>query len=188
MATTLFYVRHGRAVSNLVDEYYDDSDEPLIAQGRLQAWETGQSLKNIGVKFDAVYCSPYRRAKETCQIALHSMQMANHYVRYDERLVERNFKGLYGQQFSDDLNHLLYDYTSECSEQYGVETLERLEDRARWFMRDVRARYPNGNILVFSHGALGLAYRAVVNGRPESGSLYDFNLLKNGEVMKLVLK
>lgn len=187
MATTLYYVRHGRAVSNTIKSYYDDSDEPLIAQGRLQAWEAGRKLKNLGIKFDAIYCSPYARAKETCRIALVEMGMPNIYVRYDSRLEERHFDGLYDKLFSQELNRELYDYTSERSEEYGVETLETLEDRARWFMHDIRTIYPNGNILVFAHGALGLAYRAVVCGRPASGSLFDFELLKNGEIMKLVL-
>ena len=185
--TTLYYVRHGRAENNLADCFYDDSDDPLIAEGRMQAYNAGRTLKRLGVKFDAIYCSPYRRAKETCRIALVEMGLANSLVRYDSRLAERSYEGLYDKVITKVQYRERYNYVSDYSEQVGVETLEKLEDRARWFLRDVRQTYPNGNVLVFAHGALGLAYRAVVEGRPESGTLYDFNLLKNGEIMKLTL-
>ena len=187
MATTLYYVRHGRAGNNLTEYFYDDKEEPLIALGRMQALDAGRKLRKLGVKFDAIYCSTYERARETCRIALVEMGMEKRYVRYDYRLEERRFDGLWGQTISHDDYRALFDYTSERAEQLGVETLEKLEDRARWFMRDMRARYPDRNVLVFAHGALGLAYRAVVYGRPESGSLFDFELLKNGEIMKLTL-
>lgn len=187
MSTTLYYVRHGRAVCNTKDYFYDDSKEPLIALGRAQAADAGRKLKKASVRFDAIYCSPYERAKETCRIALMEMGLKDYPVRYDARLVERDFGELYGRTVSERHYRELYDYTSERSEIDGVETLEKLEDRARWFMHDVRTLYPDGNVLVFAHGALGLAYRAAVYGRPESGSLFDFELLKNGEIMRLVL-
>ena len=187
MATTLYYVRHGRAGNNLTEYFYDDKEEPLIALGRMQALDAGRKLRELGVKFDAIYCSTYDRARETCRIALVEMGMEKRFVRYDFRLEERKFDGLWGRTISREEYRALFDYTSDLAEQLGVETLEKMEDRARWFMRDVRMRNPNGNVLVFAHGALGLVFRAVAYGRPESGSLFDFELLKNGEIMKLVL-
>ncbi len=188
MPTNLYFVRHGRSYSNLEKCYYDDSEESLIAEGRMQAWNAGYQLKKTGVKFDSIYCSPYVRAKETCQIALHEMGLGNCTVWHDSRLRERDFLGVYGKPFSRELNRELYDYTSEYSEKHGVETLERLENRARSFMNNIKSRHPNGNVLVFSHGVLGLAFRAVAEGRPKSGNLCDLGMLKFGEIMKLVLE
>ena len=47
--TTLYYVRHGRAENNLADCFYDDSDDPLIAEGRMQAFDAGRTLKRLGL-------------------------------------------------------------------------------------------------------------------------------------------
>ena len=187
MAVTLYFVRHGRSESNNNDYFYDDSDEPLITEGRMQAWEAGHTLKELGIKFDGIYCSPYRRARETCQIALHEMGMAGRHVRFDERLEERKFNGLFDKTISREHYRELYDYNVDRSIQYGVESLEQLEYRATWFLSDMKMRHQNGTIVAFSHGVIGLAFRAVVCGRPESGSLYDFELLKNGEIMKLLV-
>lgn len=188
MATTLYYARHGRAYCNDAKRFHDDSKVPLNATGRKQAKELGRNLKKLGVKFDAIYCSPYRRAKETCAIALATMGMTDHGVQFSQRLKERGFKGLYDVDISRSEYHELFKYDSDFSKECGIETLEAMEARAKEFIDEKKALWPDGNLLVFSHGALGLIFRVMVEGRPESGDLFDFQLLKNGEIMKLVLE
>ena len=167
--------------------FRDDIEEPLLAEGRMQAREAGLQLR--GTEFEAVFCSPYKRAEETCRIVLHAMGTPKTPVRVDERLRERDFKGIYGTSFSDGLNRELYDPNSDYSVQHGVETLDAMEERVEEFLYDVKGSFPNGNILVVAHAALGLVFQAEVYGWPESGCLLDkYKPLQHGEIMKLMLK
>ena len=188
MSMRIYYVRHGQAVSNLKKWYYDDTYEPLTELGRRQAEAAGQQLKELGIDFHEVFCSPYTRALETARYALLALGRDMAPITIADWLGERKYTGLYGKSISPEDVRNLYNYNSDLSKQYGVETLEEVEARARKFICELRARYDKKNILIFAHGALGLSYRAVVEGVPPSGSLFDFNLLKNGEIMKLLVK
>lgn len=188
MSLNVYFVRHGQSEANLRKEFYDDAEAGLTLMGKAQAAEAGELIKNFRVRFVAVYCSPYRRAKDTCALALESVGLNNYKIIYDDRLMERQFDGLFGKEYTKEQYIELYDYSSDLSERVGVETLECLEARARDFVDEMKAKYSSGNILVFSHGVLGLAVETVVNGRPASGSMYDMRLLKNCEIRKYELK
>ena len=182
MSLNLYFVRHGQSEANLCKWFYDDAEARLTLKGKMQAAEAGESIKNLGVRFAAVYCSPYRRTKDTCMIALKSIGLERREVIYDDRLMERQFDGLFGKEFTKEQYIELYNYGSDLSERLGVETLDHLEARARDFVDEKKVKYDFGNILVFSHGILGLAVETVVNGRPASGSMYDMQLMKNCEI------
>ena len=182
MSLDLYFVRHGQSEANLCKWFYDDAEAELTLKGKVQAAEAGESIKKLGVRFAAVYCSPYRRAKNTCMITLESASLESREIIYDDRLMERQFDGLFGKEFTKEQYIELYNYGSDLSERLGVETLDQLEARARDFVDEVKTRYDSGNILVFSHGVLGLAVETVVNGRPASGSMYDMQLMKNCEM------
>ena len=188
MSLKLYFVRHGQSEANLRDDFYDDAEAKLTEKGKTQAAEAGALIKDLNVEFAVVYCSPYERAKSTCEIALKFAGMGSSKIEYDDRLVERQFDGLFGKEITLEQYIEFYNYRSDLSERWGVETLEHLEDRARDFIEELRAKYDSGNVLVFSHGVFGLAIETVVNGRPASGSMYDLQLLKNCEMRMFELK
>ena len=66
----VYFIRHGESTSNERNIFAGVLDVDLTAFGRLQARRAGQDIKNKGVKFDAVYVSHMRRARQTCEIAL----------------------------------------------------------------------------------------------------------------------
>jgi broad specificity phosphatase PhoE len=69
MATRIYLIRHGATALNLSVPYRLQgrrSDPPLDERGREQARRAGQAL--IGVRLDAVYSSPLRRAMETARL------------------------------------------------------------------------------------------------------------------------
>lgn len=179
MSLKLYFVRHGQSESNLFDVFYDDADEKLTELGKKQSEDLGRKLK--GITFRAIYSSPYERAKSTCAIALESAGISGTVI-YDDRLKERDFKGLFSKNVSEDHYIELYKYGSDRSKRDGIETLDELEKRARAFLKDLKKKYQDGNILVFSHGIFGLAIYTVVYGRPASLSMYDLRLQKNGEL------
>lgn len=182
MSVRFFFVRHGQSSSNLRSDYYNDFDAPLTDLGKAQAARVGYELKNTGVRFKAVFCSPYQRAIDTCKIAL--LRSGDHKIlaTIDDRIGERRFDGLIGHEATEGQNRELCDYSSRWALQNGVETLDSVERRARKFIEHVIREYHEGDFLLFSHGIFGLVFRAVIEGRPKSGNLYDYVLLKNGGI------
>lgn len=67
--TRVILLRHGQSSYNALGLYQGSSDRPILTDlGRQQARLTGALLKNI--PFDAIYCSPLKRAKETAEEVL----------------------------------------------------------------------------------------------------------------------
>lgn len=182
MSLKLYVVRHGQSVSNIEEIFHDDKNDELTKKGMQDAIAAGIEIRNLGVSFDAIYCSPYERARATCSIALEAAGMKRRKVHYDDRLRERDLDGLHGKRFDRELWIALQNFNSGLAEKEGIETLDSLEDRARSFIKDVKEKHPNGNVLVFSHGLLELAIYTSTYGRPASGSTYDLRLLNNGEM------
>ena len=65
-------MRHGQA------DAYASSDEArcLTARGQADALAAGQTLAKQGLVFDAVWVSPYRRAQQTADQVLRSIEIA----------------------------------------------------------------------------------------------------------------
>jgi Fructose-2,6-bisphosphatase len=68
----VYFIRHGESTSNERNIFAGVLDVELTSFGRLQARQAGVDLKKKGTKFDAVYVSHMRRARQTCEIALAS--------------------------------------------------------------------------------------------------------------------
>lgn len=181
----IYYVRHGQAETNLDDTFMDDRESPLTEKGCLQAANTMHALRMTRAKFDAVYCSPYLRARETCHISMINLFGEDARPIIDERLKERGFAGLYGQLIPRRHWAELWDYNSTRSRRDGIELLSEMEDRARSFLSDLKHNHDGQNVLVFAHGGIGLVMRAVIEGRPVNGHLFSYPILKNGEFMCL---
>lgn len=182
MPIRFYFVRHGQSDANLRSDYYNEKDAKLTRLGEAQAAMAGINLKNYGVDFKAIFCSPYKRAIDTYKIAMARANMLSMLATIDDRISERKFDGLVGQEADETRNRKLYSYKSNQSVIDGVEPLDDLERRARQFIDEIVRDYQDGNILLFSHGAFGLAFRAAIEGRPETGNLCDWNEIKFGEI------
>jgi len=90
----VYFIRHGESTSNERNIFAGVLDVELTAFGRLQARQAGLDLKSKGVKFDAVYVSHMRRARQTCEIALdisQSLKSPDIPVHIDHRISEKSF-------------------------------------------------------------------------------------------------
>ena len=58
----IYLVRHGQTLQNRAGLLQGRSDFPLNEMGREQARRVGAFFREQGVRFDAVYTSPLRRA------------------------------------------------------------------------------------------------------------------------------
>ena len=61
----IYLVRHGQTLQNQAGLLQGRSDFPLNEMGREQARRVGAFFREQGVRFDAVYTSPLRRAVQT---------------------------------------------------------------------------------------------------------------------------
>ncbi|MEH2443852.1 histidine phosphatase family protein [Nostoc sp.] len=89
-----YFIRHGESTSNERNIFAGVLDVDLTAFGRLQARRAGADIKKKGIKFDAVYVSHMRRARQTCEIALaesQALKSPDIPVEIDHRISEKSF-------------------------------------------------------------------------------------------------
>jgi 2,3-bisphosphoglycerate-dependent phosphoglycerate mutase len=90
----VYFVRHGESTSNERNIFAGVLDVDLTAFGRLQARRAGIDIKKKGVKFDAVYVSHMKRARQTCEIALaesQALKSPDTPIQIDHRISEKSF-------------------------------------------------------------------------------------------------
>jgi len=61
----LYFLRHAEALDGA-----DDAARPLSSHGKKEAREVGRFLRGAAIEFDAAYCSPLVRARQTADIVL----------------------------------------------------------------------------------------------------------------------
>ena len=85
---SIYFVRHGQSEWNVTDQICGATDIPLTAQGHAQARETGEKIKELGIRADLILCSPLQRAADT---AKGISEVTGIPVKVEPRLVEQNF-------------------------------------------------------------------------------------------------
>ena len=85
---TVYFVRHGQTLLNIEDKVCGIIDSPLTELGHKQAIETGNKIKESGLKIDIILYSPLSRAKDT---AKHISDICNIPMIEEPRLIEQSF-------------------------------------------------------------------------------------------------
>ncbi len=93
-----YFIRHGESESNATPGFAAGAnyDSALTAKGVQQARLLGRRLWREGIKFDRVYSSSLRRAKDTARLALAEMGESNRSVPAVDELVEQRAFGWRG--------------------------------------------------------------------------------------------
>lgn len=167
----LFLVRHGEA-----DVASDEMrvtprglqwDPPLSARGREQAELLARRLLLMEPRPTAVYCSPFRRARETIapfaeaagvEVALEE-DLGEAYVGEWEN---RSFEEILATD--EDLLRRFRDQEPMWSLAPGAESTDALRERVVRAVERILARHPEGNALVVAHGGVINAYVGHVLG------------------------
>jgi broad specificity phosphatase PhoE len=180
----LVLVRHGESVGNLADararesgaDRLDldarDADVELSETGQKQADAVGRWLARVDPddRPTVVLSSPYRRAAETARRAVSDLGLD---VVHDERLRERDlgvFDGLTGHGIRS-----AYPEESERRKKLGKfyyqppsgESWSDVVLRVRQLLGDVREAFDGGHVWVFSHQAVIMSLRYVLEGLSE---------------------
>jgi 2,3-bisphosphoglycerate-dependent phosphoglycerate mutase len=92
----LVLLRHGESQWNLENRFTGWTNVALTKKGRKEAKTSGQLLKTNNFKFDQVYTSLLKRARDTMKICLKEMSMENINIESSWRLNERHYGALQG--------------------------------------------------------------------------------------------
>jgi probable phosphoglycerate mutase len=166
----LFLIRHGRSdfdSSEMIETSRGRQwDPPLGEEGRLQADLLGRRLALMPAPA-AVYCSTFRRARETVAPFARATGCD---VTYLEELGEAFIGDWEGMAFEEIVRHdaemlqLFRDQEAMWRRAPGAEPLPQLQQRATSAIEAILTRHPTGNVIVVAHGGIINAYVAPLLG------------------------
>jgi len=185
----IYYVRHGQSESNVhLHEggewiYEVHNDAPLTAEGRRQAEETGERLRDT--KIDVVVTSGLSRARDTGAIInqFHGVPvvvMEELNERVDRRVGTMDSGG------RDEEWHKSFEFGYEAYP--GIERLEDFRDRVMRAIKRIEKEYEGKNVLVAAHGGVSYVFRRYCEGGKWEGNIRDTVRMKNAEVVEFDLK
>lgn len=180
--SSIVLVRHGESVGNLADarareqgaDRLDlparDADVELSDEGRRQADALGEWMSRADQLPDLVLSSPYARALETARRAV---THTGHEIVLDERLRERDlgrFDGMTGRgirkEFADEAERRRrvgkFYYSPPSGESWADVVL-----RVRSLLADLRHGFEDKRVWIFSHQAVIMTFRYVLEGLTE---------------------
>jgi len=184
---TYYVMRHGEAGNNAkaVLNYSERDLHPLTEKGRGQVRKSAEGLKGAGI--DAIYCSPFIRARETAQLAAEAIGLKKEDVKIEERLREFNMGDLDGEpisrlttEFPDEVR---FDRWPEGGESYAD-----IKKRMGSFLYEMEEKHQGKTILIVSHetplfllisAAEGLDRKQTLAMKPQH------RFISNAEVRKL---
>ena len=140
----LWLVRHGETEWSLSGAHTSRTDIPLTDQGRERAKKLGEYLK--GTRFDAVFESPMKRARETCEIA-----GFGGVAKVEDRLKEWDY-GVYEGKTTKEIQQEIPGWSVWKSEIVGGETVDHVGERADGVIgRALKAAPAGGKVALFAH-------------------------------------
>ena len=138
----IYVVRHGETDWNIEGRIQGQHETFLTPNGIKQAEGLHKLLKHI--KFDAVFCSPLARAKDTCRIILGGHDES---VVYDNALLERDFGEMVGKV--DDF--MSFWHLGKPRVAKGVESIKEMEQRIFPLMEKLVKEYHDKKVLLVCH-------------------------------------
>lgn len=142
MPASLYLLRHGETEWTISGRHTGITEVPLTARGEVEARNSGDRLKSIGLT--KVLCSPRLRARRTCELAGLGPLMS---IRADlHEWIYGDYEGLLPSEIQT--RHPGWDvFTHGCP---NGETPQQVSDRADRVIAEVRKL--DGKIGVVSHG------------------------------------
>jgi broad specificity phosphatase PhoE len=138
----IIVVRHGETAWSREKRHTGRSDLSLTEEGREQALALGAQLARL--RFAAVFVSPLRRARETCELAGYADRAV-----VDPDLIEWDY-GEYEGLTSAEIQQDRPGWVLFADGVIGGETIDDVAARAHRVV--MRARSVDGDVLLFGHG------------------------------------
>jgi phosphoserine phosphatase len=163
----LLLARHGESVWNAEKRFQGHTDIPLSDRGRAQAEALGRALR--GYRVAAAYVSPFRRARETAELALRTLGGAPSPTIIEElrELSLGDWEGCTVDEVrarDGDPYRAWLRAPHDCPPP-GGEPLPAVSERVRAAVDRIAAAHPNGeDVLIVSHGGVISVYACALLG------------------------
>ena len=168
----VYLVRQGQTDWNLFNKFNGCTDTELNHTGIEQAKLQAENLRSVG--FDACFCSPQKRARQTCDIIYKGP------IVLDDRLAEINCGEFEGTKETADALKLFWQAIQ--SGDMGTESFEEFTERNCDFCDMIMKDHKGKNVLIVTHSANARIINYYFNGKPQD---YDFwkSVVKNGGLL-----
>ena len=150
---TIYLMRHGRTLFNVMGLNQGMSDSPLTKEGIEEALKTKEWFIDNKVAFDSVYASTLKRACDTTELVTDMP-----YQRY--KGLEEIFIGT--KEASPFKDNPPYPY-GDFYVKYGGEDLDEFTDRVYKAVYDIAKNDKGNTILIVSHGMAIRRFLEVIN-------------------------
>ncbi len=170
----IYLVRQGETDWNLFRRANGVTDTYLNQTGIAQAKLQAENLKNVS--FDACFCSPQTRARQTCEIIYKGL------VVFDSRLVEINCGEFEGTDETD-VEAMKLCWQAIMSGDRGTESYKVFMKRSCDFCDMISEDYKGKNVLIVTHAVNIRVIDYYFKGKPKD---YDFirrTVIKNGGLL-----
>ncbi len=154
MEQQLIIIRHGEAGNNIDKVYNSNPENPnykpyhLTKNGVQTITTLAKKLRAQGFSNDniaAVYVSPLPRTQETAAILVKQGLVSKDKIILDKRLIELNAGDL-------EAKPTFAVWKPSFAEEYHAESEDQVKDRVKEFYNSILDQYPEGNIIVVTHG------------------------------------
>ena len=170
----LYLVRHGQTEANVNNLFNGRNERDLNEVGVKQAEGLVSKMKELPL--DLIITSPLKRTIHTANI----LNIKGLKIDTDDRLIERDFKELTLKPTNliSDKSKLYNLGTYE--EVGGIEAFQAIYDRVESFIKDIRMKYTNKNILVVTHGDIIVAFQIYFDKKiseyPKTAELIEYEI------------
>lgn len=169
----VYLVRQGETDWNLFKKFNGVTDTLLNQTGISQAKLQAENLRSVS--FDACFCSPQKRALQTCEIIYKGS------IAFDDRLAEIDCGEFEGTDETAEAFKLFWQAIKSGDK--GTESFKEFMKRSCYFCDMIVSDYKGKNVLIVTHAANIRVIDYYFNGKPTN---YDFlkpTVIKNGELL-----
>ena len=168
----VYLVRQGQTDWNLFGRCNGSTETFLNQTGLEQAEQQAENIQDV--RFDACFCSPKKRTRQTCEI------LTKEPVVLDDRLVEIGCGAFEGEEETADMMKRFWQAAAKGER--GTEKIEDFMKRSFDFCDMLAREYKGKNVLIVTHAANIRAINYYFLGKPAD---YDFNQtpVKSGGLM-----
>lgn len=168
----IYLIRQGQTDWNLLKKFNGCTDTELNYTGIEQAKLQAQKLKNVN--FDVCFCSPQKRAQQTCEIIYQGSSIL------DQRLVEINCGEFEGTEETAEAMELFWQAVLIGDK--DTEAFKDFVNRNCDFCDMITREYNGKNILIVTHAANARILNYYFTSKPNN---YDFSkaVARNGEIV-----
>lgn len=182
----IYITRHGKTDFNEQGRYAGRADIPLNANGKQQAEELKQKIKDLNINI--IISSPLKRALETARIIkpndceiISNRAFVERSVGVYEGLTKEEAKEKYPKLYAKNITRI-FDKAPT-----GGETIVEVQDRVFACLEKIKKSYSNKNILIVTHAFVAKIINKYFNQQISEQDFFNF-VQQNAEIKEYRFK